>query len=127
MHCIRILPATYDPTKPQDLGVRRRASSATLPGQCRVAPLEVKLATGPFTTGGAHISDHMSGPRALGPGDVGDDLFFVVEVRFPPDTEGSCTGTLLIGSPISKVVGNRSKVRAASMGANVVKGNVTWA
>jgi hypothetical protein len=63
--------------------------------------LEVKLTIGPFTTGGPYISNHVRGPRTLRPGDVGDDLLLVVEIRLPPDTEGSCTGALLIGSLLS--------------------------
>ena len=89
--------------------------------------MEVKLTVGPFTTGGPHISNHMRGPCTLRPGDVGDDLLLVVKVRLPPDTEGSSTGALLIGSPICKVVGNGSKVRATCVGADVVKGNAPWA
>ena len=69
----------------------------------------------------------MRGPRALGPGDVGYDLLLIKEVRLPPYTEGSCTGTLLIGSPIGKVVGNGGKVRATCVGADVVKGDAAWA
>ena len=127
MHSARILMAAYDPAKLPSLRVRRRARSAALPGQSRVAPLEVKLTIGPFTTGGPYISNHVRGPRTLRPGDVGDDLLLVVEIRLPPDTEGSCTGALLIGSPIRDVVGNGSKIRATCVGADVVKGNAPWA
>ena len=127
MHSVRILMAAYDPAKLQSLRVRRRTSSAALPGQGRIAPLEVKLAIGPFTAGGPHIPNHMGGPRTLRPGDVGDDLLLVVKVLLPPDTEGSGTGTLLIGPPIGKVVGNGGKVRATCVGADVVKGDAAWA